>query len=126
MLVCDGGEFGQWAQACCSAPVRIINGMSGAIGAGLCYALAAKIARRGDGAGPDGDGTAGFHLMELDTAVREQAPVIAVIGNDLRWNAEHLIQLRSYGPQRLIGCELSPTARYDEVASARRGGFRGG
>ena len=59
--------------------------------------------------------------MELDTAVREQAPVIAVIGNDLRWNAEHLIQLRSYGPQRLIGCELSPTARYDEVASALGG-----
>ena len=78
-------------------------------------------AARGDGAGPDGDGTAGFHLMELDTAVREQAPVIAVIGNDLRWNAEHLIQLRSYGPQRLIGCELSPTARYDEVASALGG-----
>ena len=29
VLVCDGGEFGQWAQAYCSAPVRIINGMSG-------------------------------------------------------------------------------------------------
>ena len=65
--------------------------------------------------------------MELDTAVREQAPVIAVIGNDLRWNAEHLIQLRSYGPQRLIGCELSSTARYDEVASALGGaGFAAG
>ncbi|AXA72868.1 acetolactate synthase [Achromobacter insolitus] len=122
ILVCDGGEFGQWAQAYCQAPVRIINGMSGAIGAGICYAIAAKIAR------PDatvavlmGDGTAGFHLMELDTAVREQAPVIAVIGNDLRWNAEHLIQMRSYGPQRLIGCELAPTARYHEVASALGG-----
>lgn len=122
ILVCDGGEFGQWAQAYCQAPVRIINGMSGAIGAGICYAIAAKIAR------PDatvavlmGDGTAGFHLMELDTAVREQAPVIAVIGNDLRWNAEHLIQMRTYGPQRLIGCELAPTARYHEVASALGG-----
>ena len=29
VLVCDGGEFGQWAQAYCSTPVRIINGMSG-------------------------------------------------------------------------------------------------
>ena len=29
VVVCDGGEFGQWAQAYCSAPVRIINGMSG-------------------------------------------------------------------------------------------------
>lgn len=122
ILICDGGEFGQWAQAFCQAPVRIINGMSGAIGAGVCYAIAAKIAR------PEatvvvmmGDGTAGFHLMELDTAVREGAAVIAVIGNDLRWNAEHLIQMRSYGPQRLIGCELSPTARYHDVASALGG-----
>ncbi len=122
VLVCDGGEFGQWAQAFCQAPARIINGMSGAIGAGVCYAIAAKIAR------PDatvlvlmGDGAAGFHLMELDTAVREQAAIIAVIGNDLRWNAEHLIQMRTYGPQRLIGCELSPTARYHEVAAALGG-----
>lgn len=122
VLVCDGGEFGQWAQAFCTAPTRIINGMSGAIGAGVCYAIAAKIAR------PDatvivlmGDGTAGFHLMELDTAVRENASIIAVIGNDLRWNAEHLIQVRTYGPQRLIGCELSPTARYHDVASALGG-----
>lgn len=122
ILICDGGEFGQWAQAFCQAPVRIINGMSGAIGAGVCYAIAAKIAR------PEatvvvmmGDGTAGFHLMELDTAVREGASVIAVIGNDLRWNAEHLIQMRTYGPQRLIGCELSPTARYHDVASALGG-----
>jgi acetolactate synthase-1/2/3 large subunit len=122
VLICDGGEFGQWAQAFCKAPIRIINGMSGAIGAGVCYAIAAKIAR------PDatvvvlmGDGTAGFHLMELDTAVRESAPIIAVIGNDLRWNAEHLIQVRAYGPERLIGCELSRTARYHDVASALGG-----
>lgn len=122
ILVCDGGEFGQWAQAYCQAPVRIINGMSGAIGAGICYAIAAKIAQ------PDatvvvlmGDGTAGFHLMELDTAVREQAAIIAVIGNDLRWNAEHLIQMRTYGPNRLIGCELAPTARYHDVAAALGG-----
>ncbi|WP_447918045.1 thiamine pyrophosphate-binding protein [Achromobacter aegrifaciens] len=122
ILVCDGGEFGQWAQAYCQAPVRIINGMSGAIGAGVCYAIAAKIAQ------PDatvvvvmGDGTAGFHLMELDTAVREHAAIIAVVGNDLRWNAEHLIQMRTYGPQRLIGCELAPTARYHDVATALGG-----
>ncbi|MGB3433854.1 thiamine pyrophosphate-binding protein [Achromobacter sp.] len=122
ILVCDGGEFGQWAQAYCQAPVRIINGMSGAIGAGICYAIGAKIAQ------PDatvvvlmGDGTAGFHLMELDTAVREQAAIIAVIGNDLRWNAEHLIQMRTYGPHRLIGCELAPTARYHDVAAALGG-----
>ncbi|WP_432257272.1 thiamine pyrophosphate-binding protein [Cupriavidus sp. TMH.W2] len=123
VLVCDGGEFGQWAQAYCSAPTRIINGMSGAIGGGICYAIAAKIAR------PEstvvllmGDGTAGFHFSEFDTAVREQAAVVAVVGNDLRWNAEHVIQQRTYGEDRLIGCSLSATARYD-AAVAGLGGF---
>lgn len=123
ILVCDGGEFGQWAQAYCTAPTRVINGMSGAIGGGICHAIAAKIAR------PDatvvllmGDGTAGFHLTEFDTAVRENAPFLAVIGNDYRWNAEHVIQLREYGPDRLIGCTLSPGARYDAAAQAL-GGF---
>ena len=118
VLICDGGEFGQWAQGLCSAPTRIINGLSGAIGAGLCHALAAKIAR------PEatviammGDGTAGFHFTELDTAVREGAAFVNVIGNDFCWNAEHQIQLRDYGPDRLIGCELAPSARYDLAAA---------
>ena len=118
VLVCDGGEFGQWAQAMCTAPTRIINGLSGAIGGGLCHALAAKLAR------PDatvvammGDGSAGFHFTELDTAVREGAAFVIVIGNDFRWNAEHQIQLRDYGPDRLTGCELAPTARYDLAAA---------
>lgn len=117
ILICDGGEFGQWAQACCSAPTRVINGVLGAIGGGLCYALAAKIAR------PDatvavlmGDGTAGFHFSEFDTAAREGTGFLAIIGNDFRWNAEHQIQLRDYGPDRLIGCELSSVARYDKAA----------
>ncbi len=117
ILICDGGEFGQWAQACLSAPTRIINGPGGAIGGGLCYAIAAKINR------PDatvvalmGDGTVGFHLSEFETALRCDAPFIAVIGNDARWNAEYQIQLRDYGPDRLIGCELDDT-RYDLVVA---------
>ena len=119
ILICDGGEFGQWAQACCTAPTRIINGVLGAIGGGLCYALAAKIAR------PDatvavlmGDGTAGFHFSEFDTAAREGTGFVAIIGNDFRWNAEHQIQMRDYGPDRLIGCALSAAARYDKAAEA--------
>ena len=67
-----------------------------------------------------GDGTAGFHLAELDTALRAGAPYVAVVGNDARWNAEHQIQLRDYGPDRLVGCDLLPT-RYDRVATALGG-----
>ena len=118
VLVCDGGEFGQWAQALCAAPTRIINGLSGAIGGGLCHALAAKLARpQATVVAMMGDGTAGFHFTELDTAVREDAAFVSVIGNDFCWNAEHQIQLRDYGPNRLIGCELAPSARYDLAAA---------
>jgi acetolactate synthase-1/2/3 large subunit len=122
VLISDGGEIGQWAQACLTAPNRVINGVAGAIGAALPFALAARLAR------PDapvvtvmGDGTFGFHTAEMDTAVRYKLPFIAVVGNDARWNAEYQIQLRDYGKDRLIGCELLP-ARYDAVTAAF-GGF---
>jgi acetolactate synthase-1/2/3 large subunit len=59
-----------------------------------------------------GDGTVGFQFSEFETAVREKLPFVVVIGNDRCWNAEHQIQLRDYGPERLIGCQLSD-ARYD-------------
>jgi len=42
---------------------------------------------------------------------------VMVIGNDLRWNAEHQIQLRDYGEGRLSGCDLT-AARYDLAAQA--------
>lgn len=118
VLVGDGGEFGQWAQACLSAPHRVINGVAGSIGAGLPFAVAARCAS------PEapvlafmGDGTFGFHPAEIDTAVRYRLPFVAIVGNDARWNAEYQIQLRSYGADRLVGCELLPT-RYDQVAAA--------
>lgn len=115
VLVIDGGEFGQWAQACVTAPTRLINGPAGSIGSAIPFALAAKLAR------PQatvfallGDGTFGFHMAEFDTAVRHALPVVAVIGNDAAWNAEHQIQLASYGRDRAFGCELLPT-RYDQA-----------
>lgn len=116
VLVADGGEFGQWAQACLASPSRVINGPAGAIGGGLCYSIAASLARPGATVfSLMGDGTSGFHFSEFETAVRNKAPFVAVIGNDACWNAEHQIQLRDYGPDRLIGCELDST-RYDLAA----------
>lgn len=122
VFISDGGEIGQWAQACLSAPARIINGVAGAIGAALPFALAARLARPGAPVVTVmGDGTFGFHSAEIDTAVRYKLPFVAIVGNDARWNAEYQIQLRDYGPDRLIGCELLP-ARYDAVTAAF-GGF---
>lgn len=116
VLICDGGEFGQWAQACLRAPHRVINGAAGAIGSALPMALAGRLAHRdAPVVAMMGDGTFGFHCAELDTAVRYGLPFICVVGNDARWNAEYQIQLNSYGAERLVGCELLPT-RYDRVA----------
>jgi len=116
VLICDGGEIGQWAQACLHAPHRIINGVAGAIGAGIPFATAASLVK--DGApivAVMGDGSFGFHCSEIDTAVRYHLPYLLVIGNDACWNAEHQIQLRDYGKDRTMGCDLLPT-RYDDVA----------
>lgn len=121
-LICDGGEFGQWAQAGVQAPRRVVNGVSGIIGGGLCYAIAAKAADpTSQVIALMGDGTIGFHLSEFETAFRAGLPFVAVVGNDKRWNAEHMIQTRSFGADRLIGCDLT-NARYDQAVEAL-GGF---
>jgi acetolactate synthase-1/2/3 large subunit len=121
VLVNDGGEFGQWTQAGLETERRLINGLAGSIGSAIPMACAAKLAE------PDravlcvvGDGTFGFHAFELDTAARHALPIVVVIGNDARWNAEHQLQLAHYGAARAIACELGPT-RYEVIAQALGG-----
>jgi acetolactate synthase-1/2/3 large subunit len=116
VFVSDGGEFGQWAQACLRAPNRVINGVAGAIGPALPFAVAARLAKpNAPVIAAMGDGTFGFHASEIDTAARYVLPFLAVVGNDACWNAEHQIQIREYGAARALGTDLAPT-RYDEVA----------
>jgi len=122
IFVCDGGEIGQWAQAVLKAPTRIINGFAGAIGSAIPFAIGAKKACPGS---PIltvlGDGTFGFHMAEFDTAVRNNLPFVAVVGNDAKWNAEYQIQVRDFGEPRALGCTLAQATRYDLVASALGG-----
>ncbi len=121
-LVCDGGEVGQWPQALIKSPRRLINGVSGTIGASIPFAITAKmLAPAHPVVAVLGDGTFGFHMAEFDTAVRYNVPIIAVVGNDARWNAEYQIQVRSYGVERARHCDLLAT-RYDQVVTAL-GGF---
>jgi acetolactate synthase-1/2/3 large subunit len=129
VLVIDGGEIGQWAQSMLSAnaaepgqPARLVNGVAGAIGAALPFAIGARVARPGARIlCVMGDGTFGFHMAEFDTAFRHGLPFVAVVGNDAKWNAEHQIQIRDYGANRTHGCELAPGTRYDLVAAALGG-----
>jgi thiamine pyrophosphate-dependent acetolactate synthase large subunit-like protein len=121
VLICDGGEFAQWGQSMLPVRRRLINGVAGSIGGSLSFAIAARLK---EPTAPVfvvlGDGTIGFHLSEFETAVRRNAPFVAVLGNDAGWNAESQIQLREYGKARQHGCDLTP-ARYDLAVAALGG-----
>lgn len=89
ILVGDGGDFIATVAYTVSprGPLQWLDpGVFGTLGVGAGFALGAKLVR------PDadvwllyGDGAAGFSIMEYDTFVRHNVPVISVIGNDAGW-----------------------------------------
>jgi acetolactate synthase-1/2/3 large subunit len=121
VLICDGGEFAQWGQSMLRNDRRMINGVAGSIGSSLPMASGARVVEK---TAPIfavlGDGTFGFHMSEIETAVRLNLPYVAIVGTDCRWNAEYNLQVRDYGPNRTHGCDLNAT-RYDLVAAALGG-----
>ena len=121
VLICDGGEFAQWGQSILVNDRRMINGVTGSIGASLPMAGGSRVAEpKAPVFAVMGDGTFGFHMSELETAVRLNLPYVAIVGTDCRWNAEYNLQVRDYGPNRTHGCELNPT-HYELVATALGG-----
>jgi acetolactate synthase-1/2/3 large subunit len=97
-------------------------GPLGTLGVGPGYAMAAKLTR------PDarvvlvyGDGSFGLHGLEFEAMVRQDIPVIAIVGNDAGWTQIRRGQVELYGESRAVATALS-YARYDEVVRAL-GGF---
>jgi len=112
----DGGDFVHWGR--CILPALRSGGWMrlgplGAIGSALPNCLALKLAHPND---PVmlfiGDGSLGFYLAELDTAVRHGLPVIVVVGNDSGWGLERELQNASGGAP--VACELRRT-RYEMI-----------
>jgi acetolactate synthase-1/2/3 large subunit len=123
VIVNDGGDFvsysGKYIESyepgCWMDP-----GPYGCLGTGMGYAIAARIAR------PDkqvvvmmGDGAAGFSLMDIDTLVRHNLPVVIVVGNNGIWGLEKHPMQAIYGYD--VAAELTPGTRYDQVVSALGG-----
>jgi acetolactate synthase-1/2/3 large subunit len=123
VVVNDGGDFVSYSgkyidsyePGCWLDP-----GPYGCLGTGLGYATAARIAR------PDkqvvvmmGDGAAGFSLMDVDTLVRHDLPVVIVVGNNGIWGLEKHPMQAIYGYD--VAAELTPGTRYDEVVQALGG-----
>jgi acetolactate synthase-1/2/3 large subunit len=119
IVVLDGGEFCQWVRlALRDLPNRVLwNGKLGAIGGSIPMAIGAKVAdpsRRVVAA--LGDGSAGYHLSEFETAFREGVQFVAIVGNDELWGVEWHMQVERYGIDRAFSTALSP-ARYDVAAA---------
>lgn len=120
--VIDGGDFAQWCRL--ALPARrpghwVRLGALGTLGASIPFGVAARLAK------PDcpvviltGDGGMAFHSWELHTALRFDAPVVVVVGNDLGWGMERELQSAFYG--RTVGVELGEV-RYDRVIAAMGG-----
>ncbi len=119
VLVRDGGSTGLWEALYNEQRSSdfLWTSKFGHLGTGLPYALAAQLA-----VGPDrrvclitGDSALGFYMMELETAVRHNLPVLVVVNYDQHWGMEHAGQLADMG--KLIGCTTAPI-RLDELARA--------
>jgi acetolactate synthase-1/2/3 large subunit len=110
----DGGDFAHWGRAILPANTPggwLRLGPLATIGAALPNALALQIAHPGRPVALiTGDGALGFYIAELDTAVRHNLPIVAIVGNDAGWGIERELQ----GGVNTVGCELRRT-RYDVI-----------
>jgi acetolactate synthase-like protein len=119
VLVGDGGDFVATASYILRprSPLSWLDpGVYGTLGVGAGFALGAKLTR------PEadvwllyGDGASGYGLIEQDTFVRHNTPVITVIGNDAGWTQIARDQTVILGDD--VGAVLRYN-RYHEIANA--------
>jgi acetolactate synthase I/II/III large subunit len=123
VVIGDGGDFVSFAGKYVE-PQRpggwLDPGPYGCLGAGLGSAIAARIARpSAQVALLLGDGAAGFSLMDVDTLVRHDLPVVMVMGNNSAWALEKGPMQMLYGYD--VVADLAQQTRYDDVVKALGG-----
>jgi acetolactate synthase-1/2/3 large subunit len=123
VVIGDGGDFVSFAGKYVE-PQRpggwLDPGPYGCLGAGLGSAIAARLARpSAQVALLLGDGAAGFSLMDVDTLVRHDLPVVMVMGNNSAWGLEKGPMQMIYGYD--VAADLAQQTRYDEVVKALGG-----
>jgi acetolactate synthase-1/2/3 large subunit len=119
IVVADGGDFLSFARVGLPAQTYLDPGSLGCIGVGTPFGIAASLAC------PDrvvvvatGDGAFGFNAMEIDTAVRHQAPVLVIVANNGAWAIEVRDQQETHG--KVVGTQLQFA---DHAAMARAFGM---
>ncbi len=122
VVIGDGGDFVSFAGKFVE-PKRpggwLDPGPYGCLGAGLGAAIAARLAR------PSaqvtlllGDGAAGFSLMDVDTLVRHDLPVVMLMGNNSAWGLEKGPMQMLYGYD--VVADLAQRTAYDQVVKRPR------
>jgi acetolactate synthase-1/2/3 large subunit len=125
VLLIDGGSIGQWAhQLLCHNryPSHWLTcGPSGVVGWGLGGAMAARVAH------PErpvlllsGDGAFTFTVAEIECAVRQRIPFVAVVADDQSWGITETGHKKQFG--KAISSHLGPI---DFAALARSLGAAG-
>jgi acetolactate synthase-1/2/3 large subunit len=119
----DGGDFVSYAGKYLepAEPGTWLDpGPYGCLGTGMGYAMGARVTY------PDrqicvlmGDGAAGFSLMDAESLVRQQLPVVIVVGNNGIWGLEKHPMRSMYGYD--VAADLQPGLRYDDVVRALGG-----
>jgi acetolactate synthase I/II/III large subunit len=124
VVIGDGGDFVSYAGKFVDSYTPgcwLDPGPYGCLGTGMGYSAAGRLAR------PDaqvvtmlGDGAAGFSLLDVDTLVRHDLPVVMIVGNNGMW------ALEKYPMQMLYdgwdaAADLQPGIRYDDVVKALGG-----
>ncbi|MFA9566042.1 MAG: thiamine pyrophosphate-binding protein, partial [Acidimicrobiales bacterium] len=123
VYVFDGGNAAVWANFFTeiNRPDQLLSTFKfGMLGAGVSQALGGQIAR------PDarvvciiGDGAMGFHVQELETALRSGLPVTYVVLCDRQWGMVKLTQAVGFDDLRpAIGTDQEGTinADFEEIA----------
>uniref|UniRef100_A0A7S4NKA4 Acetolactate synthase n=1 Tax=Paramoeba aestuarina TaxID=180227 RepID=A0A7S4NKA4_9EUKA len=119
VMVADGGDFVATASYIVRprGPLGWLDpGPFGTLGVGAGFALGVKLCR------PDtevwliwGDGSSGYSLMEYDTFVRHNIPVISLIGNDACWSQIYRDQITVFKDD--VACMLTRN-EYHKVSEA--------
>lgn len=123
VIVRDGGSSSMWFAALLQLKPRdaMWNSNYGAVGPGLPYAIGAQLAV-GNARRVvllTGDSSILFHIAELETAVRENLPVLCIVAVDYAWGLEIASYKANFGDDTPTpGAHWNRQVRLDKTAES--------
>lgn len=114
IIAIDGGNTAVWATSfhqIRTPGAHLMTYKFGMLGAGIGQALGAQVAY------PErqvysiiGDGAMGFHMQEIETAVRNKLPVIFLVVADKQWGMVKFSQGMALNPQGMMDSRILPAS----------------